>query len=63
MPLEAHAGHAERITHVALVVDQELLRQDMQDALVGRNRARLGGVDHAIDVTLLHLAFADAPVT
>ena len=42
--------HADRIANALLAVDDEFLRQHMQDALVGRNRHRLGGLDHLLDI-------------
>ena len=49
---EAHAAHAERLAHVLLAVDDEFLRQDVQDLLVVRDRDRLRRLDHAVDVGL-----------
>ncbi len=40
-------------------VDQELLRQHVQDALVGRNRHCLGGIDDVLDIAMGHFAVAD----
>ena len=57
--LESHARHADRIANALLPVDQELLRQHVQDALIGRNRDRLGRVDHVLDVAMRDLAVAD----
>jgi hypothetical protein len=50
--LETHAGHADRLADAFLVVDDEFLRQDVQDLLVGRDRHRARRVDHALDVAL-----------
>ena len=43
--LEAHAGHADGIADAFLAVDDEFLRQHMQDPLVRRNRHGLGRID------------------
>ncbi len=48
--LEPHARHADRLADAFLVVDDEFLRQDVEDLLVGRDRDRLRRVDHALDV-------------
>ena len=52
LDLEAHAAHAERLAHVLLPVDDEFLRQDVQDLLVVRDRDRLRRLDDAVDVGL-----------
>ncbi len=57
--LEPHARHADRIADPLLAVDDEFLRQHVQDALVGGDRHRLGGIDHVLDVTVRDLAVAD----
>ena len=43
-------GHAQRLLHALLAVDQELLRQDVQDLLIRGNRDGLGSVDDAVHV-------------
>ena len=48
--LEPHTRHADRIADAFLAVDDEFLRQHVQDALIGRNRHRLGGLDHLLDI-------------
>jgi hypothetical protein len=48
--LQAHAGHAERLLDAVLLVDDVVLRQDVQHLAVHRDRDRLRGVDHALDV-------------
>ena len=57
--LQAHAGHAERLADAFLRVDDEFLRQDVQDLLVGRDRHRLRRVDHAVDVAGCDFLVAD----
>ncbi len=42
-----------------LAVDDVFLRQDVQDLLVGRDRDRLGRIDHALDIALHHLLVLD----
>jgi hypothetical protein len=56
--LEPHARHADGFANTLLAVDQELLRQDMQDFLVRRYRYRSCRIDHAI-----HVARTDFRVT
>ena len=48
--LEAHARHALRLLDAVLVVDDVLLRQDVQDLTVHRQGDRPGGVEHQLDV-------------
>ncbi len=57
--LEPHAGHADRLADAFLRVDDEFLRQDVDDLLVGRDRDRARGVDHAVDVAGRHFLVAD----
>jgi hypothetical protein len=57
--LEAHAGHADRLADALLVIDQELLRDDVQDLLVGRDGNGARGVDDALDVAGRDLALAN----
>ena len=56
--LEAHAGHADRIADAFLSVDDEFLRQHVQDLLVRGNRDGLRRVDDVLDVRVAHLAVA-----
>ena len=56
---QAHARHADRLADAFLAVDQEFLRQDVQDLLVGRNRDRARRVDDALDVFRRHFFVAD----
>ena len=57
--LEPHAAHAERLAHVLLPVDDEFLRQDVQDLLVVRDRDRLRRLDDAVDVGLRDFLLLD----
>src|SRR5690606_19367833 len=57
--LEAHAGHAYRLTDAVLRIDDELLRQHVNDALIGRNRHGARRVDDALDVAGADLFVAD----
>ena len=50
--LQAHARHADRIADALLAVDDEFLRQHVQDLLVGGDRHRLGRIDHVLDVAV-----------
>src|SRR4029453_19005192 len=47
---EAHARHADRILHAILVVDDEALRDDVDDLAVHGDGHRLGRFDDALDV-------------
>ena len=47
---EPRAGHADRRADAVLLVDDEVLRQDVQDLAAARQRDRLGRVDRAPDV-------------
>src|SRR5262249_61911395 len=48
--LEPHPGHADRLLHAALIVDDELLRQDVQDLAVDGEGHCAGRLVHAVDV-------------
>ncbi len=51
MHFQAHAGHADRVADAFLrIVEHVLARERMQDPLVGRDRYRLGRVEHAVQV-------------
>src|SRR5262249_17997216 len=52
---QAHAGHAERLFDAVLVVDDVILRQDVQHFAVHRDRDGFRRVHHALDVALAHL--------
>ena len=54
--LEPRAGHADRRADAVLLVDDEVLRQHVQDLAAGRQRHRLGGVDRAAHVLARDLA-------
>ena len=53
---EPGAGHADRRADAVLLVDDEVLRQHVQDLAAGRQRHRLGRVDRAPDVLARDLA-------
>jgi len=48
--LEPHAAHADRVLDAVLVVDDELLRDHVDDLAVHRDGDRLGGLDDAFHV-------------
>src|SRR5208282_2830348 len=48
---QPYARHPDRLAHALLIIDRELLRQDVQDLAIQRNRNRARGVDHPLDVT------------
>ena len=50
--LEAHARHADRVADAFLAVDDEFLRQYVQDLLVRGDGHRLGRIDHVLDVAV-----------
>jgi len=47
---EPHAAHPDRVLDPVLVVDDELLRDHVDDLAIGGDRDRLGGLHHAVDV-------------
>src|SRR5690606_41899669 len=53
------AGHADRLLHPILLVDDEFLRQDVQDLLVRRDGHRTRRIDDALDVAGGHFLVAD----
>ena len=55
LDLEAHARHADRLAHAVAVVDDEALRQHVDDLAVLRQIDRARGLDHALDVGVAHL--------
>ena len=57
--LQAHSAHPQRFLDAVLIVDDELLGQDVDHLAVHGNGDRLGGVDHAPDVFVVHLAVLD----
>ena len=60
MHLQAHAGHADRVADAFLRIVQHVVARDrVQDPLVGRDRHRLGGLQHAVEVAVGDLAVAD----
>ena len=56
---QSHTRHADWLADALVVVDQILLWQHMQHALIGRNRNSLSSVQHALDVLLAHLAITN----
>ena len=50
LDFQPHAGHADRLAHVLLPVDDVLLPQDVQDLLVGGNVHGARGFDHPFDI-------------
>ena len=49
---EADAVHADRIMDAFAAIDDEFLRDHMQDLLVGGDCDRARGVDHAVDIAI-----------
>ena len=56
---EPHARHADRFAHVFLPVDDEFLRQDMENLLIHRDVDRARSLNHAIDIELRHFFILD----
>ena len=56
---EPHARHADRLADAFLRVDDELLRQHVNHALIGRNRDGARRVDDALDVAGADFLVAD----
>src|SRR5712692_1678334 len=50
--LETMAAHPKWLLDSSLVIDNELLRDDMDHPAIGCERDRLGGLDHPIDIGL-----------
>ncbi len=48
--LEPHAAHADRLADAVLIVDDELLREHVDDLAVARERDRLGLLEDPLDV-------------
>ena len=53
---EPHPRHPDRFPDPVLVVDDELLGEDVQDLLVGRDRNRARGIDDPVDIAVADLA-------
>ena len=56
--LQAHPRHPDWIAHPFLVIHRELLRQNMQDLAIERDRDGARGIDHAIDIARTDFATA-----
>ena len=56
---QTHARHADGIADPLLIVDDELLRQDVQDLLIRRDGHGAGGIDDAVHVQLGHFVVAN----
>ena len=56
---QLHAAHADGFAHIFLPVDDEFLRQDVQDLLVGRQRDGAGSFHHAVHVHRHHFGILD----
>src|SRR3990172_2131052 len=57
--LQSYTRHANRITYTLLVIDHKLLRQDVQNALIGWYRDGARSVDDAVNITLHYLVVTD----
>src|SRR5699024_9461575 len=56
---QPHAGHPDRLADAILMIDDVLLRNHVQDLLVGGNGDGPRGIDHALDIILRDLLIAD----
>ncbi len=56
---QPHRAHAERIANVFLAVDNELLRDGMENLLVGRDVDRTRGFHHAVHIHLADFLVLD----
>ena len=56
---QAHAGHAQRLAHPFLVIDDVFLGQDVQGALIGRDRHGLRRIDYPLHIVGQDFAVAD----
>ena len=54
--LQAHAAHANRVTHPFLIVDDKFLRDDVQHLLIRRQRHRARGLHDLVHIGLGDLA-------
>ena len=61
--LQAHPGHTDGLFDTFLTVDDEFLRQDVQDFLVRGNRHRARGIDNPVHVGGGDLFVADSDDT
>ena len=52
-------GHSDRLANALLVIDDKLLRQDVQDFLIGRYRHRACRIDHSVDIAGTDFLVAD----
>ena len=57
---EAHSRHADGIADTFLAIDDEFLRQHVENALISRNRHGPGGVDNALNITAANLAIPNS---
>ncbi|OQA59646.1 MAG: hypothetical protein BWY40_01109 [bacterium ADurb.Bin270] len=47
---QANPAHSNRILHAILIIDDELLRNHVNDFAIKRDRNRLCGIYHPIDI-------------
>ena len=51
---QTHTAHTQGLTHIFLAVDNEFLRQDVQDLLISRNIHGARSFNHALYIGLRH---------
>src|SRR5690606_9754220 len=56
---KTHTRHAQRLFYAFLGIDDVFLWQNVQYTLIGRNRHRLGCINHTIDVSTCHFTVAN----
>src|SRR5579885_1222627 len=56
--IRSATSRPQRLADAVLAVDDEFLRQDVQDLLVGRNGDGAGGLHHPLDVHRRHFLVA-----
>jgi len=57
--LETHTGHADGLAYALLAIDDEFLRQYVQDFLISRDRDCTCRIDDTIDIVRVHFTVAD----
>ena len=57
---EAHTRHANGLAYPLLFVDDELLRQNVENLLVCRNSYRTRRINYTFDIIRCHFAIADS---
>ena len=56
---QTDAGHAQRFFNAVLIVDDIVLRQNMEHFAVHRDRHGFGRINHPVEIALRHLFIFD----